>query len=124
MADLGAPLDQLVVGQAQPAVTANELIDALSMAAFGGRRAATSSGLTWGYFGGRWGGTLIAHGTLSLTASQANIYIVVARASGTISFSTANTNWNDGTNYARLYRCVTSASAVTNYEDYRQITFA
>lgn len=122
MADFSNPLDQLVVGQSQPAVTANELIDALSQAAFGGRRASTSSALTWGYFGGYYT-TQIAHGTLSLTASSTN-YIVVARATGVISFSTATTNWNDGTNYARLYLATTSGSAVTDWDDYRQFTLA
>ena len=122
MSDLTTKLDQIQVGQAQPAVTANELFDALSQAAIFGRRARTSNGLTWGYFGGRYRRLDIANGTLSLPASQANVYIVAAKATGVVSQSTSTTNWNDP-NYDRLYWVSTSPSAVTDYQDHREFLF-
>lgn len=78
----------------------------------------TTAGLTWGYYGGRWGGFAIADGTLSLTASSAN-YLVVAVATGVLSVSTSVTNWSDTANYRRTYKIVTGASAVTSVEDHR-----
>lgn len=119
MADLTTPLDTIAVAQAQPAVTANELFDAMSQVAVFGRRARTCSGLTWGYYGGRYRRIAVSNGTLSLTASQANIYIVVNKASGAVSFSTSATNWDDP-NYDRLYWCSTSGVAVTDYDDHRE----
>jgi ribulose bisphosphate carboxylase small subunit len=120
MADSNNPLDQIAVGQAQPAVLANELFDAMSPAAIFGRRARTCSGLTWGYYGGRYGGIAIAHGTIVLPASQANVYIVAAKADGTVSQSTSSTNWDDEDNYQRLYLAVTGSATVTSYEDHRE----
>lgn len=78
----------------------------------------TSTGLTWGYFGGRWGGNAVADGTLSLTNAATN-YVVANRSTGAVSVSTSNTNWNDTTNYARVYKLTTAGSAVTATEDHR-----
>ena len=108
MSDLSNPLPQIEAAQSQKEVTANALFAALSPAAVFGRNDETSNLLTWGYFGGRYRGIAIAHGTLSLTASQANIYIVAAKATGVVSFATNTTNWNDDTNYDRLYWVTTS----------------
>lgn len=104
--------------QAQAEVIVNESLEALQHIAVYGYKAATSSGLTWGYYGGAWNGFTVATGTLALTASSTN-YIVAARATGVISVSTSNTNWNDTTNYARVYQVVTGASAVTSITDAR-----
>lgn len=120
MADLSNPLDQIAVGQAQPAVTANELIDALSPSAVFGRRASFCSGLVWGYYGGRYLGNAVAHGTLTVTAN-ATTYIVVARATGVVSFSTSTTNWNDPNNYDRLYIVVSNSTDIIDWDDYRQV---
>lgn len=76
-------------------------------------REATSAGLTFGYHGGRWGGFSVAAGTLALTGSATN-YIVVLRSSGVPSVGTSSTNWNDSTNYARVYRVTTDGSGITN----------
>jgi hypothetical protein len=110
---------QMTVGQAAKEATFNALTDALSPASFGGRNYETSSGLTWGYLGGRFGSTLVANGTLALTANTTN-YIVALRSSGAISASTSITNWNTPSLYVRLYLVVTGASTVTSYEDHRQ----
>jgi len=122
MSDMTTLLDTIVVGQSQPAVTANELFDALSQAACFGRRARTCTGLTWGYYGGRYRRMAISNGTLSLTASQANIYVVASKASGAVSFSTSTTNWDDPS-YDRLYWISTNGSAVTDYDDHREFLF-
>lgn len=121
MADLSNPLTQVVVAQAQPAVTVNNLVDALSPAAIFGQNDLTTSGLTWGYYGGRYRGIAIAHGTLALPASQASIYIVAAKATGVVSQSTVITNWNDATNYDRLYLATTGSSTITDWDDYREV---
>lgn len=76
-------------------------------------REATSSGLTFGYHGGRWGPYSVAAGTLALTASNTN-HIVVLRSNGVISVSTSTTNWDNSTDYARVYRVTTDGSGITN----------
>lgn len=104
--------------QAQAEVIVNESLAALEHVAVYGYKVSTSSGLTWGYYGGAWGGFTVATGTLALTASSTN-YIVAARATGVISVSTSNTNWNNTTDYARIYQVVTGASSVTTVTDGR-----
>jgi hypothetical protein len=111
-------LQQWQTSQANPEVVVNENFNVLAAMAVYGRDPTTTTGLTWGYYGGRWGGFAVAGGTLTLTASQTN-RIVVARATGVISTSTNDTNWNDADNYARVYRVVTGASTVTSFEDHR-----
>jgi len=122
MANSTTNLDTISQSQASKEVTANALFDAGSPATLYGRRASTTSGLTWGYYGGyalvRGVLTSIANGTLSLTASTTN-YVVAARATGAVSVSTATTNWNDTANYQRLYSIVTGTATVTSYTDYR-----
>lgn len=124
MANSTTNLDTISSSQASKEVTANALFDAGSPATTYGRRASTSSGLTWGYYGGNVtiaAGTLsqIANGTVALTASQTN-YVVAAKSNGAVSVSTATTNWNDTDNYWRLYSIVAGASSVTSYTDARQ----
>ncbi|MES2959812.1 MAG: hypothetical protein V4792_16605 [Pseudomonadota bacterium] len=85
-----------------------------------------SSGLVWAYYGStasdgksvRWGGFTVSAGTLTLTASSTN-YIVVLRSTGAISVSTASTNWDDTTAYARVYKVTAGATAVSSVEDHR-----
>lgn len=125
MANSTSNLDVLVQSQASKEVTANALFDAASGAITYGRRQSTSSGLTWGYYGGnvtKSDGTLVqvANGTLSLTASATN-YVVANKATGAVSASTATTNWNDTANYWRLYSVVTGTATVTSYTDTREI---
>lgn len=114
-------LNQIVVAQAQPAVPANELFASMSPSALFSRNESASSLLTWAYYGGTYKGLDIVNGTLALTASQANIYIVASKATGVVSFSTATTNWNNTGSYDRLYRVTTSATAATVWEDKREM---
>lgn len=111
-------LQQLSASQASAEVPINENTDTLSWAGVFGRRHPVTSGLTWGYYGGLWGGLIVADGTVTLTNAATN-YIVVARATGVVSVSTATTNWNDPANYARVYKLTTAGSVVTVIEDHR-----
>lgn len=111
-------LQQWQTSQANPEVVVNENFNVLAALAVYGRDPTTTTGLTWGYYGGRWNGFAVTAGTLTLTASQTN-RIVVARATGVISTSTNDTNWNNTADYARVYRVVTGASTVTSFEDHR-----
>ena len=95
MANSTSNIDAISVSQASKEVTANAFFDAASQAATYGRRASSSSGLTWGYYGGNVvkadGATVqIANGTLTLTAS-ATSYIVAAKATGAVSAATTTT---------------------------------
>ncbi len=121
MADSTNILNQIVVAQAQPAVPANELFASMSPAALFSRNESASSLLTWAYYGGRYKALTIANGTLALTASQANIYIVALKSTGVVSFATTTTNWNSTTTYDRLYRVTTNATQATVWEDYREL---
>lgn len=125
MANSTSNIDAISVSQASKEVTANAFFDAASQAATYGRRASSSSGLTWGYYGGnvvKSDGALaqIANGTLTLTASATN-YIVAAKATGAVSAATTTTNWDNATDYWRLYSVVCGASTVTSWSDVRAI---
>jgi hypothetical protein len=118
MSDSTNPINQLAVGQANLPTRINELFDAASPSTIYGRRASTSTGLTWGYYGGRWSGFSIANDTVTLGASTTT-YLVVERATGALSAATATTNWDNAADYARAYKIVTGSATVTSYEDHR-----
>lgn len=109
--------DNIVQSQASKEITANAYFDAASQATAFGRRQSTSSGLTWGYYGGNIvvDGTItqIANGTVALSASTTN-YVEATRA-GVVSKNT--TGFTAGS--IPLYSVVTGASTVTSYTDYR-----
>ncbi len=119
MADSTTNLAQIEASQGAKEVTANGLFDAVSPAAFGGRRAEACVGLTWAYYGGRYESSTVANGTLTLTGSTTN-YVVSNKSTGAITSSTSTTNWNNTATYARLYLIVTGTATVTSYEDHRQ----
>lgn len=116
-------LDLISSSQASKEITANALFDAGSPATIYGRRASTTTGLTWGHYGGYISiagtPTSIANGTVALTGSTTN-YVVASRATGVVSTSTTTTNW-DSASYIRLYQIVTGASSVTSYTDHRTL---
>ena len=112
-------LTQVAPAQANAHIPINEAFATVDGLLIGARNAATSTGLTWGYHGGRWAGTLVADGTLALPGGV-TVYVVLANATGAISQSTATTNWNDSTNYRRLYKLTTNLTGnVTAIEDWR-----
>lgn len=110
-------LDLILTSQANKEAVANALFDAAYPAMMFGRRPSTSSGLTWGYFGGTLnvGGTrtLIANGTIALTPSATNY--VEASGLGVVSVNTTGFSASK----MKLYQVVCGASSVTSYEDYR-----
>ncbi|NVI27379.1 hypothetical protein G4D42_29985, partial [Burkholderia pseudomallei] len=80
-------IDQISSTQANKEVVANANFDAASPAMLWGRRASTTSGLTWGYYGGWYGGAQINDGTVTLTASATN-YVYASATSGAVSVNT------------------------------------
>lgn len=117
MADSTTTLDQLSTSSANNELRVNETLDAASPATLYARRASTTTGLTWGYYGGRISGTAVANGTVTL--SNGTNYVVANRSTNAVSTSTSTTNWNDTGNYTRLYKIVAASSQVTSYEDHR-----
>lgn len=111
-------MDTMSPSQANAEVIFNRAMETLEHAQVYGRRQSTSTGLTWGYYGGRWGGFSISAGTHTLSNNVAN-YIVVAKSTGAASVSTATTNWNNDTDYARVYKVTTASSVVSAVEDHR-----
>ncbi len=113
-------LDQISSSQASKEVTANAIDDAESPAALFGRRASTTTALTWGYYGGviTVDGVLtaIANGTVALSASLTNF--VEADRAGTVTKNT--TAFTAGR--TPLYSIVAGASTITSYTDYRLTT--
>jgi hypothetical protein len=115
-------MQQMPASGSSPEVPVNENFTSINWTAVYGMDPATTTGLTWGYLGGRWGGFAVAAGTLALTGSgspDTYNYVVVLKSSGAISVSTTATNWNDTANYARVYKILTAASAVNTVEDHR-----
>jgi len=115
---------QTINASASPEVQMNENALTLEAWALFGKNPATSTGLTWGYFGGRWGGTSISSGTVTLTGEGSPTptnHIVAHRQTGAVSVSTGTTNWNDTSTYARLYKvpCTASAVITAQVEDHR-----
>lgn len=110
----------LTPNTAGQAAKANDLFNAASPAMLYANDPATTTGLTWGYVGGRLGDNDVANGTVALTTAATN-YVVAAVATGVVSVSTATTNWDNDTDYLRLYEIVAGASSITSYEDHRQV---
>ncbi len=104
--------------QVSAEVVLNENFETLEHQAVYGKKHATTSALTWGYFGGRWAGFAVSDGTLTLSNSTTN-HLVVARGTGVISTSTASTNWDNVASYARVYKLTTAGGVVTSEEDHR-----
>lgn len=117
MANSTTNLDTLSASASAKDVVADELFDAMSPASLFGRKASTSSGLTWGFYGGKIivDGVLttINNGTVALTASNTN-YVEVDRA-GTVSKNT--TGFTAGR--IPLYEIVCGVSTVSSYTDWR-----
>jgi hypothetical protein len=113
-------LDTISQSQAQKEVTANALFDAASPAVLFGRRASTTTALTWGYYGGCFlvsgTPTQIANGSIALTASATNY--LEATSAGTVTQNT--TGFSGGTTIA-LYTVVTGTDSVTSYTDHRNM---
>ena len=116
MSSSTSKFDQLSTSQASKEVRINQLMDSVSPSALGARRESTTTGLTWGYYGGQMmvNGvpTDIANGTVTLTGSATN-YVQLTQA-GTVVVGTTR-----DPRYAPLYSVVTTVSGVTSYTDER-----
>ena len=123
MADSTTNLDPVAAVSYSKEVQLNALMDAASPATTYGRRASTTTGLIWGYYGGKvtLAGvvTTIANGTLTLTASSTN-YVQAHPDTGAVSSNT--TGFTPG--YLPLYTIVTGTSSVTSYTDQRALALA
>jgi hypothetical protein len=117
MADSTTNLNSITANTSGAAAQANALVDAASPATLFGRNSATTTALTWGFFGGKMlvDGVLttIANGTVALTASNTNF--VEATRAGVVSANT--TGFTAGR--IPLYQVVTGGSTITSYTDWR-----
>ena len=111
-------LQQWLAAQDSPEVPVNENFKALEHMAVYAKDATTTTGLTWGWLGGRWGGFAVAAGTLALAASS-TLYLTVNRATGVLSVSNSDVAWSNTDSYARAYKLTTGPSTVTAVEDHR-----
>lgn len=111
-------MQTLSSSQTSPEVPINENFETLEHQSVYGKKHSTTTGLTWGYYGGRWGGFSVADGTLTLTNAATN-YLVAKISDGVHSVSTSTTNWNDTGAYARVYKITTAGGVVTAVEDHR-----
>ena len=107
-------LDTIASNQAAKEVVANALFDAASPGMIWGRHASACSGLTWGYYGGRYGSNNVANGTVTLTASATNT-VYADNSTGAVSVNT--TGLPSGK--IPLYTVVTGTTTVTSYTDLR-----
>lgn len=107
-------LDTIATNQSNKEVVVNALFDATSPTMLWGRHASACTGLTWGFYGGTFGSTAIANGTVTLTASTTN-YVYADNATGAVS---VNTTGVPGSKIP-LYTVVTGATTVTSYTDVR-----
>lgn len=110
-------LVQISVGQSAKEVTANENFSAVSPAGIFGKKHTTTTGLTFGFYGGimRVDGVLttVSDGTVALTAGSTNF--VEATRAGVVSTNT--TAFTAGR--IPLWQLITSASTITTFTDQR-----
>lgn len=111
-------MQQLSASQTSPEIPVNENFETLDHASVYGKRHPATTGLTWAFWGGRWGGIVVADGTVTLTNNATN-RLVVHRGTGAVSVATTSTNWDNVSLYARLYVITTVSGAVTAVEDHR-----
>lgn len=109
---------QTINASSSPEDQMNENFETIDFVSVYGKRHPDTTGLTWAYYGGRWGGNSITAGTVTLTNAATN-YLVVNRVTGVLSTSTTSTNWDNTTEYARVYKLTTAGSVVTATEDHR-----
>jgi hypothetical protein len=112
-------LQQLTAAQANKEVAINRNFETLSPMGMYGLKQSTTTGLTLGYYGGHIAGSAVADGTIALDGSS-TVYVVAHRTAGVVSKATNTTNWDATSTYGRLFKCTTSGSAITAYEDWRE----
>lgn len=122
MSDSTTPFGTVSTSQGNQTSKANALLDAVAPVAIYALKAATTTGLTFGYHGGKISVngvvTVIADGTLSLTASVTN-YIEAHPITGAVTRN--STGYTPG--YWRIGRAVTGAGSITTWYDDRYLGF-
>ena len=122
MADSTTPFGTVANSQTNQTAKANALFDAVASVAIYALKAATTTGLTLGCHGGKISVngvvTVIADGTLALTASVTN-YIEAHPLTGVVSRNSSG--YSPG--YWRIGRAVTGASSITTWYDDRYLGF-
>lgn len=113
----GTVLQQIVAAYGAD-VMVTENFAATSPAGMYAMRALYTSGLVWAYYGGKGFGNDIPDGSVTATPSATN-YVVASRSTGAVSISTSTTDWNDSTNFMRLYRLIAGPSSLSA-EDFRE----
>lgn len=123
MSDSTTPFGTISSGQGNQASKANALFDACVPVAIYAKKAATTSGLTLGYHGGKISVngvvTVIADGTVALTASTTN-YVEANPVTGAVTKNA--TSYTPG--YWRIGRAVTGTATITTWYDDRFLNFA
>ena len=123
MSDSTTPFGTIATAQTNQTSKANALFDAVCSVAIYAKNAATTTGLTLGYHGGKISVngvvTVIADGTLALTASVTN-YIEAHPLTGAVTRN--STAYTPG--YWRIGRAVTGTSSITTWYDDRFLNFA
>lgn len=126
MADSTTTIDQITTAMVQPDVVINSNFDACSPSFGYGRRASTTTALTWGYNGAiidiSGTPTTIPAGTIALTASATN-YLYRTSAGVVTKVTSAPTGWpgpiTSPAGAVALYEIVTGTATVTSYLDKR-----
>jgi hypothetical protein len=123
MSDSTTPFGTIATGQGNQTSKANALLDACAPVAIYAKNAATTSGLVFGYHGGKISVngvvTVIADGTVALTASSTN-YVEANPSTGAVTKNT--TSYTPG--YLRIGRAVTGTASITTWYDDRFLNFA
>lgn len=112
------PLQQIPNGADGAEDIIEECFETLDWSAVFGKRHPACSGLTWAFYGGRFAGTSVADGAVTLTNAAVN-YVVASRSTFAVSTSTSTTNWDNTADFFRLYRLTTAGNLVTAIEDHR-----
>lgn len=126
MANSTTNIDQLTESMEDKEEAVNEFFDPASPALNFGRRASTTAGLTWGYYGGTIDisgtPTQIANGTVALSDNATNY--VKRTAAGVVSkVTSAPSGWPAVlAGVVALYTVVTSGGVITSYTDHRLST--
>lgn len=118
MADSSSNIDQLASGATSQEARFNELVDALSLSSYFGRRASSTTGLTWGYFGGK----ALVNGVPTLVGNNTSV-----RTASTTSYAGRLQNGNLSFSTTRdpltvpVYSITTGTATITSYTDERTL---
>lgn len=117
-------LDTLSASQSAKETAANTLFNALSPAGTFGKRDSTTTGLTWGYFGGvvsvNGETAVVANGTVLLTGSTTN-YVEAAIEGSPVTPQVFSVTGGFTAGRIPLYTVVTTSSGITSWIDRRAL---